>query len=311
MADLQEPDWAYFEGDVRPWRDAVLHIDSEAVKRGLNIFEGMKGYWSHDGSEFGMVALPRHFARLKRSARILHVPCSIELGEFEHACRSLVGRLLSSEQDMWVRATLFVTHGHWGEDDRSDLFLTAFRQPKDRPGPIDLGVSTWQRARDVTLPPRVKAGTNYQVARLARIEGRGRGYGEMVLLNSAGRVSEATGSCVLMIRGGTVFTPPATEGVLESITVDIVEALCETLDIPFVRRPIDRTELQVADELAIAGTLAEIVKVRRFEEFEMPRETPILDAISDRFWSAARQEDPHGAVDLTIMVRRSELTSTG
>ena len=121
MADLQQPEWAYFDGDVRPWGEAVLHVDSEAVKRGLNVFEGMKGYWSADGSEFGLVALPRHFARLQRSARILHVPCPVGLGAFEEACRKLVGRLIGPDRDMWVRATLFVTEGHWGEDDRSEI----------------------------------------------------------------------------------------------------------------------------------------------------------------------------------------------
>lgn len=311
MVELQQPEWAYFEGDVRPWRDAVLHVDSEAVKRALNVFEGLAAYWSHDGADFGIVALPRHFARLQRSARILHVPCRVSLEAFEEACRKLVARLLEPDRDMWVRATLFVTDGHWGEDDRSDLVLTAFHRAPQRPSPIAVGVSTWQRASDVTVPPRAKAGANYQVSRLARIEGRSRGYAEMILLNRAGRVSEATGCCVLMVRNGEVVTPPATEGALESITVDIVEGLCGSLGIPFVRRPIDRTELQVADEMALAGTLAEIVKVHRFEESEMPDSTPILDALSDRFWSAVRDEQPHEAVDRTVLVRRPELTPRG
>jgi len=40
---------------------------------------------------------------------------------------------------------------------------------------------------------RAKSGANYQVARLARIEGRARGCQDMVLLNDSGRVAEATG----------------------------------------------------------------------------------------------------------------------
>jgi branched-chain amino acid aminotransferase len=147
----------------------------------------------------------------------------------------------------------------------------------------------------------VKAAANYQVARLGRIEGRDRGCSEMVLLNREGRVAEATGSCILMVHDGTVTTTPATEGALESITVDIVAALCESLEIPFVRRPIDRTELLVADELAIAGTLAEIVKVERIDNYELPRETPVLDMIADRFWNAVRQVEPHPTADLTII----------
>jgi branched-chain amino acid aminotransferase len=61
------------------------------------------------------------------------------------------------------------------------------------------------------MPPRIKTGANYQVARLARIEGRSRGYEDMVVLNESGRVAESTGACVLVVRGGKVYTPPASE----------------------------------------------------------------------------------------------------
>ena len=53
--------------------------------------------------------------------------------------------------------------------------------------------------------------------------------------------------------------------VLESITVDITEALCKTMGIPFERRPIERTELIIADEIAFVGTLNEITLISEFE----------------------------------------------
>lgn len=70
----------------------------------------------------------------------------------------------------------------------------------------------------------------------------------MVLLNQHGRVAEAIGSCVLLVRNGKVITPPWSEGALESITIDIVEELCKTMRMPFECRPIERTELIIADE---------------------------------------------------------------
>ena len=301
MVKLQKPEWIFFDGAVQPWDEAVLHVGVESVTRGVNVFEGLKGYWSHDASSFGVVALPRHFARLQRSARLLHVPCPYDVAGFQDACRQLMRSLLIPERDMWLRATLFIVEGHWGQGDRSDLVLTAYHQDKKRPDPINMGVSAWQRSGDVSLPPRVKCAANYQVARLARIEGRARDCSEMVLLNREGRVAEATGSCILMVRDGTVVTTPATEGALESITVDIVEELCRSLGVPFVRRPMDRTELLVADEVAIAGTLAEIVKVMRIDNYDLPRETPVLDTIADRFWDAVRLVEPHPAADLTII----------
>jgi len=193
MAQLQKPKYLYFAGKIRPWDEGVLHVSCEAVTRGLNCFEGLKGYWQENSVAFGMVAMHQHYSRLLRSAKLLHIPCHVSYEEFEAACQELVTALYERDHDMWVRATLYVVEGHWGEGTRADLVLTAYHQPKDRPSPISVGVSTWRRSSDVSLPPRIKTSTNYQVARLARIEGRPRGHGEMILLNQWGRVAEATG----------------------------------------------------------------------------------------------------------------------
>ncbi len=123
----------------------------------------------------------------------------------------------------------------------------------------------------------------------------------MVLLNQWGRVAEATGACVLMVRDGRVVTAPPSEGRLESITVEIVADICRLLGIEFVERPIDRTELYVADAVFLAGTLAELVPVRRVDDFLLPKESSILSAVSSRFWRAVRGTDPHPAIDLSMV----------
>src|SRR5687768_10692043 len=112
---LQQPEWVYVNGDVRPWDAAVLHVSCEAVTRGLNVFEGLKGYWQSDGRIFGVVAMRRHYERLCRSAQLLHIPVPVTYAEFEHACTALVRRLVEPDRDMWMRATLYVVEGHWGE----------------------------------------------------------------------------------------------------------------------------------------------------------------------------------------------------
>jgi branched-chain amino acid aminotransferase len=123
----------------------------------------------------------------------------------------------------------------------------------------------------------------------------------MVLLNQWGRVAETTGACILMVRDGVVCTPPATEGALESITVDLVEALANSMGIPFARRPIDRTELLIADEMAICGTLAELPLVKSIEGQAMPESAPLLEALQTRLLNAVRGIDPHPAVSLTML----------
>ena len=210
MVQLQKPKFVYTGGKLRPWDEAVLHVGCEAVTRGLNVFEGIKGYWQPD-SRFGIVMLRHHYERLRRSARLLHIPCDWTYEEYQSAIFELIGALVEPDRDMWARTTLYVIEGYWGEGTVADLVVTAYYQDKQLPQPIHLAVSTWRRSSDVALPARIKTSTNYQAGRLARIEGRPRGCQDMVMLNEW-RAQLSTGSCVLMVREGTVYTPPATEG---------------------------------------------------------------------------------------------------
>jgi branched-chain amino acid aminotransferase len=296
---LQKPKYCYFSGEIRPYEEAVFHISTEAVLRGLNVFDGTKGYWQPDGS-FGIVALKRHYHRLQRSAKILAIPFEESYEKFERAHHDLIKLLYTPEQNMWVRATLYVEEGHWGVGTKSNLVLTAFHQPMGTSELIRAGVSTWQRSTDISLPCRIKTSTNYQVARLARMEGADRGYTEMILLNQHGRVAEGTGSCLLMVRDGKVVTPPVWEGALESITVDFVSEICKSMGIPFERRPIERSELIIADELGFAGTLVEVTPVSHLDGSELS-EPVILNAVAKRFLDAVSGDEPHPAIDLSLV----------
>jgi len=287
---LQQPEWVYMNGKLTPWAEATLHIGTEAVTRSLNVFEGLKGYWQED-DRFGIVFMRRHYERLLRSAKLLHLPCPWSYEEYEAAVHELLGALLTPEQDMWARVTLFGVEGHWGIDTVSDMVVTAYNQQKMRPQPTRIGVSSWQRSGDNALPYRVKTGANYEVGRLARIEGARLGYSDMILLNSAGRVSEATASCIVMVRDGIIYTAPHTEGSLESVTLDFVEELSKSLGYEFIRRPIDRTELLIADEVALVGSLAELVPVEEIDGFEINAQGAVLSAVRDKFFATVRGED--------------------
>jgi branched-chain amino acid aminotransferase len=297
---LQRPEHVFFDRQIRPWEEAVFHVSSEAVVRGLNVFEGLKGYWAESDS-FGLRTLRRHYDRMRRSARLLHIPVAFDYDWFEEACFAITRAELRPGKDLYIRATLFVVEGHYGEGTVADLVLTAYQQDKGAPDAIDVGISTWRRAPDVSMPARIKTSANYQIARLARIEGRSRGFEDMILLNQSGRVSEGLAACVLLVRDGRVYTPPAYEGALESITLDIVESLASSLGIDLTRRPIERSELYIADELGLTGTLSEITRVRSIDEAELPEDAPILSALERRYREAVLGIDPHPSVELSIV----------
>lgn len=309
MAQLQKPEFVYMNGKLTAWDNACLHVGCEAVTRGLNVFEGLKGYWQEDGT-FAVVYLRKHYERLARSARLLHIPFPWTYRQYEDAVATIIGALVRPDRDMWARTTLYVTDGHWGEDTSADLVITAYHQPKQIPAPIDVGVSTWQRSADISLPARIKTGTNYQVARLARIEGRARGCHDMILLNQWGRVAEAAAACVLIVRDGVIITPPPSEGALESLTVEAIEGLALSLGIPFVRRPVDRTELLIADEVALVGTIAEVTLARTIDGLEIAQPWPILSKLQQRYFEVVRGVSGHPSIEMTVL-QKDKIMSKG
>jgi branched-chain amino acid aminotransferase len=299
---LQRPDHVYFDGEVRPWEQAVFHVSTEAVTRGLNVFEGLKGYWQQSG-EFAFRTLRRHYERMHRSARLLHIPVDFSYDEFVDACFALTRVELREESDLYIRATLFVVEGHYGEGTVSDLVLTAYQQEKGTPRPVAVGTSTWRRSPDLSMPARIKTSANYMIARLARIEGKSRSYDDMIVLNQSGRVAEGIASCILMVRDGMLLTPPASEGALESITLDLVSDLARSKGIEVVRRPIDRSELYIADELGLTGTLAEITQIHAIDDMSLPADAPLLSLLAGWYHDAVTGGRSAPTMELSVVPR--------
>lgn len=309
LSQLQSPAYAAVNGRLVPYEDVRIHVGAEALTRALSVFEGLKGYWDEAGEVFRVRSPRRHYDRLVRSASLLHIPVSFSYEEYVEGLATLARALLVPEKDLWFRTTLYVTQGHWGEGTEADLVVTAFRQPKQDPDPMRLGVSTWRRAGDVVLSTRIKSGANYVPARLARIEVRRLGYDDALLLNDAGRVAEATGACVLVTERGRVVTPPTSESCLDSITVDLLEALAEDEGTPFERRPLERTALLAADECALAGTISELTLVAEVDGFTYGQ-TGVLAGLRRRYLEAMRGTRSVAEFDLVPLVGVAELDSS-
>ncbi len=301
LSQLQHPTWALVNGELVRYEDVKIHISAEALTRALSVFEGLKGYWTEDNEVFAVRSPRRHYDRLRRSAALLHIPISFSYEEFLSGLATLGAELLVAERDLWFRTTLYVTEGHWGEGTVADLVVTAFTQQKNDPDPMRLGVSTWRRAADVALPTRVKSSANYVGGRLARIETRRLGYDDAILLNDGGRVAEATGACVLIANGGKIISPPTSEGCLDSITVDTLATIAETLRIPFARQPVERTELLTAEECGVAGTISELTMVEEIDGFHYAQDG-VLSRLRETYLKVMRGGISVPGVDLTPLL---------
>jgi branched-chain amino acid aminotransferase len=131
-------------------------------------------------------------------------------------------------------------------------------------------ISSWSRITDNVMPPRVKASSNYLNSRYASEEARRNGYDIALILNPNGKVAEAPGACLMLVRDGKIITPTVTSGILESITRATLIQLCrDVLNVEVIEREVDRTELYVAQEAFLCGTGAEITPIASVDRFTL------------------------------------------
>jgi branched-chain amino acid aminotransferase len=82
------------------------------------------------------------------------------------------------------------------------------------------------------------------------------------------------------------------------------------MGIPFQRRPIERSELHIADELGLAGTLVEVTIVSSLDG-QAFGEHPVLDALARRYRDAVTGVDPHVSADLSTRRVLKQAAATG
>jgi len=160
---------------------------------------------------------------------------------------------------------------------------------------IRCAVSSWLRINDNSIPPRIKAGANYQNSRLATLHAKEDGYDQPILLNSNGKVAEGPGACLFIVRRGVVATPTVTAGILESVTrTTLLELFPSELKIQVQEREIDRTELYVLEEAFFCGSGAEITPVVSIDKFPVGdgNPGPITRQIQEVYFDIVRGNNP-------------------
>ena len=105
-------------------------------------------------------------------------------------------------------------------------------------------------------------------------------------------MSEASGMNLFIVRDGVLITPGVDQDILEGITRASVLELAQAMGIPTLERPVDKTELFVADEVFLSGTAAKVTPVRRVETTDLASDRPVMNAIRDRLTAITEGRDP-------------------
>lgn len=308
VAEARSNNKVWLDGVILEPEDAKISIFTESAMRGANVYEGLRAYWSEKRGNFFVWLLDAHIRRLFQSMKIMRMTPPYSPADFAKAVVDWI-RANEFREDIHFRLVAYfgkgggfrgfrpgeITTGAWiaGGPRKNDDAL--------RDG-IHVCVSSWRRISDDTVPPRVKSGANYQNSRLAAVEAQVNGYDDVLLLTAQGKVAEAAGATLMLVRDGELITPPATDGILEGITRSTLMRLFKrSTGREAIERPVDRTELYIADEVFICGSGEEVTPVVSVDRIpvgdgKVGETTRELQKI---FFDAARGNDEEFVSDLT------------
>jgi branched-chain amino acid aminotransferase len=260
----------WLDGQIVDSDKAVIPIFTQTALRGANVYEGLRAYWDEKRQDMFIWMLDQHVDRLFRDMKVMRMQSPFSKDDLKQGIRDWI-TANEFREDVHFRLFVYLGDGGpWGvrafRPDEITCGAFIFGSPRPHVDALTKGVnvavSSWRRINDDSVPPRVKAGANYQNSRLAIIEARTNGYDDAIILNRDGKVSEFTGACMMIVKDGVLMAPPVSEGTLDSITR---KCLLELYEMEYGKPPlvtrIDRTELYMAQEMLMCGTAEEVTPV--------------------------------------------------
>src|SRR5437660_4940044 len=203
----------YLNGQLVDKEKAVVSVFDHGLLYGDGVFEGIRAYGGR------VFRLDAHLNRLYASAKAIW----LEIPMAKDAMGRMVeeGVAKSGIKDNYIRLVVTCGVGDLGLDPRKCpkptvfcIFDTIKLWPQDR---YEKGLVALTAATPILHPealsPRVKS-LNYLSHILAKVEGIAAGVDEVIMLDSAGYVAEASGMNLFARTNSPLRTPPPYAGIL-------------------------------------------------------------------------------------------------
>jgi branched-chain amino acid aminotransferase len=229
-----------------------------------------------------LFAWDRHWARIVRDAKALHVP----LPPDPEPVRLKLLELVEANQAYNSTLRLVIVRnggGMWANPSPERPFdviaLTA--DSKDWGEGVKLAYQA--EARHAESP---FAGTKILswAMNLTWLESaQQRGFEEVILLNERGEVAECTSANIFAAVGSQVWTPPLSSGCLPGITRELLLGEIRVPGIELLEKALTPGDLEAADEVFITSTTRDLLPVFEIEDKRIGRSSEAREKLQAAF----------------------------
>lgn len=272
---------AYLQGQFIDFNDANISIATHALHYGTASFGGIRGMVDEaNPTEAIVTRLSDHTKRLSDSAKYLQADFTQQ--QVEQVIVEFIKRNKPTKP-FYIRPLIYTSDTGIAprlHEVEKDLLIYGIEAGDYLPPEgVSVCFSSWMRQPDASLPLRGKISGAYVTSSMAKTEAIARGFDEAIMLNVGGKVSEASAMNLFIVRDGVLITPGVDQDILEGITRKSIITMAKDLGISVIERPVDKTELYIADEFFLCGSMARITPVNSVEHRPLPKEHPITDQL--------------------------------
>lgn len=273
----------------------VLHNDRVQDATDLSLSPGQVGLLSGwgvfstlriaDGVPF---AWERHWARITRDAKALHVP----LPEDSERLRNKLLELVEANGAPNCTLRLVIVRnggGMWAgpSNGRASDVIALTSNSKEWGDGVKLA---YQREARHAASQFAGAKILSWAMNLTWLESaQARGFDEVILLNERGEVAECTSANIFIADGNQVWTPPVSSGCLPGITREVLLSEIRVPGIRIGEKSLMPTDLELADEVFITSTTRDLLPVMQIEDKKSGRSERARQALTTAFSDFVRK----------------------
>ncbi len=262
--------YIWFDGALRPWAEASVHVLSHGLHYGFGVFEGIRAYDLGDGRG-GAFRLEEHCRRFTETARIAGLSLELSAEALADACLETLAA--NGEASAYIRPLCWLGEGPMDVvSTKNEVHVAigtwgwgAYLGEEGLEKGIRCQISTFRRIGLAGHLPKGKICGHYVNSILAKDEARRLGFDEALMMDGDGHVLEGSSENLFFVRDGVIITPPKDAPILGGITRASVIQIAEEMGLKVEERLFGRDALYLADEVFLTGTAAEVTPVREID----------------------------------------------
>jgi branched-chain amino acid aminotransferase len=299
---MSEP-LAYFNGQFLQQSDALLPLHDAGFVFGATVTDLCRTF------RHQLYRWPDHLARFRQSCKAVQIEVSLSDGELTRVADQLANHntsLLAVEQDLAL--VLFATPGPVGYyaglpggigDAPPTFGMHTFPLPFVRYRRLfqegaHLVTPSTRHVPAECVDRRIKHRSRLHWWLAEREVARQEAGAIALLLDADGHVTETAGANFLIVRSGTVLSPPA-DAILGGISLQVVRELCAELGISMEEQRLTLADCLAADEAFLTCTSFCMAGVSRFNGTPLLWPGPVFQRLLAR-WSASVGVDIRGQI---------------